>query len=138
MADRPEATVDDILSHSVPKEPHERTVAGKRVYFLPIKGIGLRNLQKEAATRPKAIGEDEDWAYRILIIMRCTCDAEGNRIFSEEHYGAISDLEPAYLAELILAALDCYGMRPNDDEEDEEDARVGKSDAIQCSGGGSE
>ena len=135
MEPRPTATAESILSRTRDK-PYEINVDGESVFLLPIKAIALRDLQKESSARPKRIGEDDEWCYRVLMVTRFVCDSDGARIFQDADYDKISSLEPAYMIPLVHAVLSAYGLAPEEVPEGEESPEVGKSVAIPSSDSG--
>ena len=135
MGSRPEATAESIFARTR-TDPYRIEVDGETIYLAPVSALVLRNLKAEADERPKGPTEDADWCYRILLLIRCVCDASGDRIFTEDDYAKLATLEAAYLIELVHAAMGCYGLLPDELAEGEENPEVEKSETTPSSGGG--
>ena len=126
------ATAESILAH-VQDGPYKIEVDGEVMFLRNMSALVLRDLKKEADQRPKSSGEDGDWCFRVLLILRCVCDEEGKRLFEDSQYGEVASLSPAYMFTIIPEILDAYGLMPDDDEQDTE---VGKSETTpSCDGG---
>jgi len=128
------ATAESILAH-VQDGPYKIEVDGEVMFLRNMSALVLRDLKKEADQRPKDIGEDGDWVFRVLLILRCTCDEEGARLFEDSQYREVAALSPAYMFSIIPEILGAYGLMP---DEDDQDTEVGKSETTPNSDGGSD